>query len=95
MLSFGLFFPIQQQLAQDPNKDDEVLKMAIGLVGDLAQALGPAHVPHLRTNGVLSLINVSFWQVGLACECYSLLRISKPVLYVFIRPTSSLFSVFL
>lgn len=48
-----------QQLAADSNKDDDVLKTAIGVVGDLAQGLGPTHAPHLRTTGVLALLNVS------------------------------------
>lgn len=50
---------IVQQLAADQNKDDDVLKTAIGVVGDLAQGLGPTHSPHLRTQGILSLLNVS------------------------------------
>lgn len=47
-----------QQLAADQNKDDDVLKTAIGVVGDLAQGLGPAQAPHLRTPGILCLLNV-------------------------------------
>ncbi|CAM9580768.1 unnamed protein product [Ascophyllum nodosum] len=46
-----------EQLAADAGKDSDVLKTAIGVVGDLAQGLGPAHAPHLRTQGILQLLN--------------------------------------
>ncbi|CAM9411941.1 unnamed protein product [Ectocarpus sp. 6 AP-2014] len=45
-----------EQLAADTNKDDDVLKTAIGVVGDLAQGLGAAQAPNLRTPGVLALL---------------------------------------
>ncbi|CAN0102917.1 unnamed protein product, partial [Scytosiphon promiscuus] len=44
------------QLAADTNKDNDVLKTAIGVVGDLAQGLGVSQAPNLRTPGVLALL---------------------------------------
>eukprot|EP00904_Undaria_pinnatifida_P013666 jgi/Undpi1/942/HiC_scaffold_10.g04406.m1 len=45
------------QLAADTNKDNDVLKTAIGVVGDLAQGLGVSHAPRLRTPGIMALLN--------------------------------------
>ena len=53
-----------QQLAADKNKDNDVLKTAIGVVGDLAQGLGVSHAPRLRTPGIVALLAVSSVEGG-------------------------------
>jgi importin subunit beta-1 len=46
-----------QELANDPNRDDFVLGKAVGVVGDLAQALGPQIRPQINHPFVAKLIN--------------------------------------
>jgi hypothetical protein len=46
-----------QELANDPNRDDFVLGKAVGVVGDLAQALGPQIKQQINQQFVAKLLN--------------------------------------
>jgi len=46
-----------QELSCDPNRDDYVLSKAIGLVGDLAQALGPQIKDQINQQFIAKLLN--------------------------------------
>ena len=46
-----------EELANDPNRDDFVLNKAIGLVGDLAQAMGPQIREHINKQFVAKLLS--------------------------------------
>lgn len=77
--------PPKQQLAADSNKDEDVLKTSIGVVGDLAQGLGPAHAPHLRTPGILALLNVRVFPYGNVRSCGCCVEKKKIMLFGAIR----------
>jgi importin subunit beta-1 len=46
-----------QELSNDPNRDDFVLGKAVGLVGDLAQAMGPQIKAEINQQFVAKLLN--------------------------------------
>ena len=46
-----------EELANDPNRDDFVLSKAVGLIGDLAQSLGPQIRDEINKQFVAKLLN--------------------------------------
>jgi importin subunit beta-1 len=72
-----------QRIAEDPNRDEEVLNKSVGLVGDIAQLMGPQMKQHLNqpwvgqllndavSSGDQSLMEVATWAHGVvqqACQ---------------------------
>lgn len=46
-----------QKLANDPNRDEYVLSKAVGLIGDMAQALGPQIKSQINQQFIAKLLN--------------------------------------
>jgi importin subunit beta-1 len=46
-----------QELSKDPNRDDYVLSKAVGLIGDLAQAMGPQIKQQINQQFIAKLLN--------------------------------------
>ena len=46
-----------QKIAEDPNRDEEVLTKSVGLVGDIAQLMGPQMKQQLNQPWVAQLLN--------------------------------------
>eukprot|EP00980_Cylindrotheca_fusiformis_P000364 scaffold91_cov127-Cylindrotheca_fusiformis.AAC.24 len=46
-----------QELSNDPNRDDYVLSKAVGLIGDLAQAMGPEIKQQINQQFIAKLLN--------------------------------------
>lgn len=64
--------PFLDVISKDPNREDKVLKGAIGLIGDLAAQLGPASGPLLQTPCCSNLV-----QAGLQTQSAKIQQLSQ------------------